>query len=241
MTGHVQCRPTLGSGRTWTPPFRGCPIVREAMTANSLNYSAPSMWAEIASASVRLFCSTNHRVSKIGQHTGQHKGLKGQPMTVLAKIEDEFGSHLSDGRTDEDRRMIFAQAILFLMRDDYAGSVLFDAWEIGRVIKMLAVSANIKARWQEVGRIEKQVSELIPEMRNLVDRLILFKALIDDKPTWERFEDLLPDRFLKAVWRAFNGPADCPQFYRNVMPHDGRATPKTEYAGLLLGQGGRHG
>lgn len=211
------------------------------MASNFNEMGTSQMWAEIPSANEWRNCSPNNHVSEIGQHTGQHKRLKGQSMTVLAKIENEFGTHLSEGRTDEERRTIFAQAILFLMRDDYAGSVLFDAWEIGRVIKMLAVSANVKARWQEVGEIEKQVADLIPEMRHLVDRLIVFKALIDDRTTWERFEELLPDRFLKAVWRAFNGPNDSPKFYKNVKPHDWQSTPKTDFAGLIRLPGSRHG
>lgn len=240
MRTFVRCRLPLGAGRTGHLSLE-MSDVRGGDDPYLLNNSDPSMWAEIPSANDWPSYLPNKQVSEFGQHTGQHKRLKGRLMTMLAKIEDEFCSGLSPDWPDADRRMIFAQAILFLMRDDYAGSVLFDAWEIGRVIKMLAVSANIKARWQEVGRVERQIDELIPEMRQLVDRLIVFKALIDDRATWERFEALLPDRFLKAVWRAFNGPKDCPQFYQNVKPHDWQATPKTGFGSLLFSTGGGRG
>jgi hypothetical protein len=153
---------------------------------------------------------------------------------LLTNIEKEFSLSLSQDRSDEEKRMIFAHAVLFLMRDDYDGQLIFDAWEVGRVIKMLAVSANIKASWEEIDRFDNRLDKLFPEMKDLVDRLIVFKALIDDKETWQRFEALLPDRFLKAVWRAFNRPKADPQFYKNTNRYNWQITPKSKHAELLF-------
>lgn len=76
-------------------------------------------------------------------------------------------------------------------------------------------------------------------MRGLVVRLIAFKAIIRDQPAWQHFEELLPDRFLFAVFEAFNGDRPVPPLFKSATSHRGHRN--TNFAGLLFMPGGQHG
>ena len=162
---------------------------------------------------------------------------KSKAIIKFNELQTEFASHLSDNT--EDKQGAFAQAFLFLLRDCYAGCVLFDAEELGIVLNLLFRSARIQARWTDIGHLENSLDELMPEMRGLVVRLIAFKAIIRDQPAWQHFEELLPDRFLFAVFEAFNGDRPVPPLFKSATSHRGHRN--TNFAGLLFMPGGQHG
>ncbi|MBN8831736.1 MAG: hypothetical protein J0G94_14205 [Sphingomonadales bacterium] len=147
---------------------------------------------------------------------------KSKAITKFNELQTEFASHLSDNAREQGKQGAFAQAFLFLLRDCYAGCVLFDAEELGIVLNLLFRSARIQASWKDIGHLENNLDELMPEMRGLVVRLIAFKAIIRDQPAWQHFEELLPDRFLFAVFTAFNGDRPIPPLFKSATSHKWR-------------------
>jgi len=161
-------------------------------------------------------------------------------VAVIDDIKGEFTSHLSGELSEHAKGRVFAQAVLFLMRDDYDGQFIFEPWQVGKVMRLLAKSARIQASWKDIGHLENNLDELMPEMSGLIVQLIAYKAVIEEHSAWQHFEELLPDRFLKAVLQSFGPRQSYPPFFTHVDPHDSRATPTTDFARLLRVNGGQH-
>ncbi|MGA1849753.1 hypothetical protein [Sphingobium yanoikuyae] len=166
---------------------------------------------------------------------------KSKAVATVDQIKVKFSSYLSPALSDHAKGQCFGRAVLFLMRDDYDGQLIFEAWQIGKVMRALARSAEIQAGWPVIGNIENHIDELMPEMAGVIVEIIAFKAVIRDKEAWQAFEELLPDRFLKAALRSFGRNKVYPPFFTHVDPYDWRATPKTNFTGLLCSTGGDHG
>jgi len=157
------------------------------------------------------------------------------------ELQAGFASGLADKWSERDRHGIFALSYIYMLRDDWHGSKLFDMPELGRVANLLFRSAGIQASWKDIGHIERSLDQLIPDMPGLVVKLLAYKTIIRDKPIFAEFDALLPDRFLVAVFEAFRGDQPATEFFTAHTPYDLNSHKRTDFAGLIGFGGVRHG
>lgn len=156
-----------------------------------------------------------------------------QAIAKFGEVVAEHNSHLSPGLGEQDKMAIFAQSFAYILRDDWHGSKLFDMPDLGRVLNLLFKSAGIQASWKEIGYLEKNLDQLIPDMPGLVVKLLAYKTIKRGTPIFAQLDELLPDRFLVAVFESFKGDKPSPEFFTAKTEFDPNNHKTTDFTNLL--------